>query len=113
MDGLLDEPIRDPADRRSVDRAPLYRSALLSIPGQITLQPCSVRDITNEGAGIRLNGIVLISLNFQISFDDFDSFQDCRLVWRDGDFAGVAFLPKNGASNGKRCLLTSKTDQLR
>lgn len=95
MDGLLGEVIRDPDDRRLIDRASYYRAALLSIPGQITLQPCSVRDITNKGAGIRLNGISLLPLNFHISFEDSRSAQNCRLVWRDGDFAGVAFLLKN------------------
>ena len=97
MRGLLDEIICDPDDRRLVDRASFYRAALLSIPGHITLQRCSVRDITNKGAGVRLNGIVVIPLNFQISLDESRSSTNCRLIWRDGDFAGVAFLSRNSA----------------
>src|ERR1700731_4381831 len=97
MGGLLDEIICDPDDRRLVDRASFYRGALLSITGRITLQPCSVPDITNKGAGIRHNGIVVIPLSFQISFDESRSAKNCRLIWRDGDFGGVAFLSKSSA----------------
>jgi hypothetical protein len=92
MGGLLDAIVSDPDDRRALDRLSFYRTALLSIPGHITLQSCSVRDITNKGAGIRLHGIVAMPLNFQMSFDEFRTSQSCRLIWRDGDFAGFAFL---------------------
>jgi hypothetical protein len=44
MGGLLDKMADDPDDRREFVRAWVYRTALLSIPGQITAQPCSVRD---------------------------------------------------------------------
>jgi hypothetical protein len=88
---LLDEMADDPDDRREFVRAWVYRTALLSIPGQITAQPCSVRDFSVKGASIRLNGITLLPLEFQISFDGFRSFEPCRLIWRDGDFAGLLF----------------------
>jgi hypothetical protein len=79
-------------ERRSIDRRRLYRSALLSIPGQIVAQDCRVRDFTVKGAGIRLNGITLLPLTFELSLHAFHTNERCRLVWRDGDFAGVVFL---------------------
>ncbi len=91
MGGLLDEVAEDPDDRREFVRTWVYRSALLSISGQITGQPCSVRDYTVKGASIRLNGIALLPLEFQISFDGFRTCEPCRLIWRDGDFAGLLF----------------------
>ena len=81
-----------PRERRSIERRWLYHSALLSIPGQITGQLCSLRDFTIKGAGIRLNGITLLPLTFELSLDGFRTEHKCRLVWRDGDFAGVIFL---------------------
>lgn len=90
MGGLPDE-IPDPDDRREFVRTMVYRSALLSIPGQITAQPCSMRDFTVKGVSIRLSGITLLPLEFQISFDEFRTCEACRLVWRDGDFAGLLF----------------------
>ena len=79
-------------ERRAVERRRLYRGALLSIPGQIVAQPCRLRDLTVKGAGIRLNGIILLPLTFELSLDAFHTMEPCRLVWRDGDFAGVIFL---------------------
>jgi hypothetical protein len=79
-------------ERRAIERRWLYRSALLSIPGQIVAQSCSLRDFTIQGAGVRLRGITLLPLNFELSFDGFRSVEPCRLIWRDGDFAGLIFL---------------------
>lgn len=91
MDGSLDERADEPGDRRAFVRLWVYRDALLSIPGQMIAQPCSVRDLTVKGASIRLNGIALLPMVFEISFDGFRTLQSCRLIWRDGDFAGIAF----------------------
>jgi hypothetical protein len=79
-------------ERRSIERRWIYRSALLSIPGQIVAQECRLRDYTVKGAGIRLNGITLLPLTFELSLDAFHTAEPCRLIWRDGDFAGVVFL---------------------
>jgi hypothetical protein len=65
---------------------------LLSIPGQIVAQGCGFRDFSVKGAGIRLNGIMLLPLNFELSLDAFHTMERCRLIWRNGDFAGVFFL---------------------
>ena len=92
MGGLLDERTDDPADRRALVRQWVYRNALLSVPGQLCAQPCSVRDLTAKGASIRLNGIALLPLEFGISFDGFRTCDPCGLIWRDGDFAGLLFL---------------------
>ena len=43
------------------------------------------------GASIRLDGIPLLPVEFEISFDEFRTLQPCQLVWRDGDFAGLLF----------------------
>jgi hypothetical protein len=91
MGRLLDERTNDPNDRRAFVRMEIYRDALLSIPGHIMAQPCSVRDLSVKGANIRLNGIGLLPVEFEISFDGFRTLQPSRLIWRDGDFAGLLF----------------------
>ena len=47
--------------------------------------------VTNQGAGIALNGLRILLFEFGISFDNFRTMRRCRLIWRDGDFVGVAF----------------------
>jgi hypothetical protein len=38
-----------------------------------------------------LNGVNIVPSEFGISFDGFRTMRLCRLIWRDGDFLGVAF----------------------
>jgi hypothetical protein len=54
-------------------------------------QPSAVRNLTVKGASIRLNGIALLPVEFESSFDGFRTLQPSRLIWRDGDFAGLMF----------------------
>jgi len=78
-------------ERRAVERLQVYRGVLLSIPGHLTAQSCLVRDFSLRGAGIRITGIALLPLQFDLSFDGFRITEACLLIWRNGDFAGLAF----------------------
>src|SRR3954447_12830194 len=78
-------------ERRSIDRTRIAKGALLFFSGQIGVRSCGVTDITNRGAGIRTRGLAVLPLNFEFSFDNFRTIRRCRLIWRDGDFLGVAF----------------------
>jgi hypothetical protein len=49
----------------------------------------SARDATDEGVGLRLNGLATVPSEFDVSFDNFSSTQRCQLIWRDGDLAGA------------------------
>jgi hypothetical protein len=79
------------AERRSVGRTVIDRNALLFFTGQTGVFSCCVRDVTNHGAGIRLEGLNVLPVDFDLSFDNFRTVRKCRLIWRDGDFVGVAF----------------------
>ena len=83
---------RGPAERRAIGRTIINRHALLFFAGQSGVYGCNVRDVTNRGAGIRLNGLNMVPLDFDISFDNFHSVRRCRLIWREGDFVGVALM---------------------
>jgi hypothetical protein len=82
---------RGRAERRSCARTFYGKSGQLFFSRQIGLRACYVRDITELGAGIRLERLPLLPLNFLLSFDQFESVRTCRLTWREGDFVGVAF----------------------
>ena len=81
-----------PVERRSIGRTIINRPALLFFTGQSGVHGCCVRDITNHGAGIRLNGLNMVPLDFDVSFDNFRSVRRCRLIWREGDFVGVTLI---------------------
>jgi hypothetical protein len=78
-------------ERRSLGRTKISRSARLLFNTQRGPVECGVRDITNVGAGIRVDGINVVPVAFELSFDNFRTARSCQLVWRDGDFIGVAF----------------------
>jgi hypothetical protein len=84
------QPRRD-FERRTVGRTTINRGVLMHFAGQEGVRACSVRNVTNHGAGIRLNGLNIVPSEFDISFDNFRTTRRCRLIWRDGDFVGASF----------------------
>jgi hypothetical protein len=78
-------------ERRAVGRTTINRDVSMFFMGQDRIHPCCVRDVTNLGACIRLNGLSVVPSEFGISFDGFHTMRLCRLIWRAGDFLGVAF----------------------
>ena len=87
---MLQEPRRD-AERRAVARTKINRDVLMFFMGQDRVHPCCVRNVTNHGAGLRLNGVNIVPSDFGISFDNFRTMRRCRLIWPNGDFVGAAF----------------------
>ena len=83
------QPRRD-FERRAVGRTTINRDVLMFF-SQDPFHACCVRDVTNRGAGLRLNGLNIVPSEFGISFDNFLTMRACRLIWRNGDFVGVAF----------------------
>ena len=82
---------RREGERRSTGRTRINRGALLFLTGQTGVFSCTVRDVTNRGAGVRLEGLSVLPLDFDLSFDNFRTIRKCKLVWREGDFVGVQF----------------------
>ena len=78
-------------ERRSTGRTKIAKDALLFFGEQTGVHSCAVTDITNAGAGLRAQELPAIPLLFELSFDKFRTSRNCRLVWRDRDFVGVAF----------------------
>jgi len=87
-------------ERRAVGRTRINRSALVFFHGQSTVFSCSVRDVTNSGVGIRLETLNVLPVEFYLSFDRFRTARECRLIWRDVDFLGIAF--EDGACDRSR-----------
>ena len=78
-------------ERRTIGRTKILKGALLFFSAKAGVQSCTVRDVTNSGAGIRAQNLQIIPLDFALSFDSFRTLRSCRLIWRQDDFLGVAF----------------------
>ena len=83
--------IRMEFERRYVTRTTISKDALLFFDAQRGVLTCRVQDVTNSGAGIELHTLNLLPLDFELSFDKFHTIRECRVIWRQGDFVGVAF----------------------
>jgi hypothetical protein len=78
-------------DRRSLGRTAISKGALLFLGEQSKVLPCSVQNITNVGARLRLDSLNGVPQAFELSFDKFRNTRKCRVVWLRDDCAGVAF----------------------
>ena len=85
------DPEWDGVERRGAKRKLVSQEVLLSLPGQVTVQPCRLRDLSPLGAGLLLNGFTVLPIDFELSFDGFQNSFSCRLVWRLHDRGGVEF----------------------
>jgi hypothetical protein len=85
-------------ERRAIARTTINRDALLFFRGESGPSPCCIRNITNLGAGIQLDGTTVVPDEFDISFDRFRTRRVCRLIWSRGDFVGVAFTDETSAA---------------
>jgi hypothetical protein len=72
-------------------RTTINRDVLMYFTGQDGVHACVVGNVTNQGVGLRLNGLNIVPSAFDISFDNFRTTRRCRLIWRDSDFVGAAF----------------------
>jgi hypothetical protein len=75
------QPRRD-IERRAVGRTKINRDVLMFFAGQDRVHACCVRDVTNHGAGLRLDGLNIVPFEFGISFDNFRTMRRCRLMFR-------------------------------
>lgn len=78
-------------ERRSIGRTTICKGAKVFLSPKRGTVACTVRNITNNGASIRVDGLNILPTNFELSFDNFRTSRKSRLVWRDGAFLGVAF----------------------
>jgi hypothetical protein len=88
---IIEDNEWDGVERRRARRKLVSETVLILLPGQITLQPCTVRDLTAFGIGLDLEGFTLLPTEFRLSFDGFRSSFTCHLVWRDRKRGGVEF----------------------
>ena len=78
-------------DRRAVGRSGIEKGALLFFKGQAGARGCNVIDISDCGAKLRTHNLSVLPNIFELTFDNFSTIRWCRLIWRNGDFLGVAF----------------------
>jgi hypothetical protein len=77
-------------ERRSIGRTRIAKTHCYSLPtnGRALVRRYGHH---NQRRHIRTGDLAVLPLNFDLSLTIFRTIRRCRLVWRDGDFLGVAF----------------------
>jgi hypothetical protein len=60
-------PMAKMSDRRSIRRTKIAKGALLFLGESAGVNSCTVHDVTNSGAGIQLQGLKILPLEFALS----------------------------------------------
>jgi hypothetical protein len=78
-------------ERRAIARTTISKSALLFLDEERGVFSCHVQDITKGGAGIQLQDLDVLPLNFELTFDNFHNIRRCQIIWQRDDLVGVRF----------------------
>lgn len=79
-------------ERRRFPRSRVFKGAKLIAPGRAKV-PCTVRDLSAQGAGLQLLGSADLPEEFDLCFDTGQRIRQCRKVWRNVTLVGVSFEP--------------------
>jgi hypothetical protein len=81
----------DDRDRRNVTRTRISRSAKIIAPQRSQVIHCTVQNITNGGACLKVANTCGMPGTFELTFEQGRTRRACRVVWWTNDEIGVAF----------------------
>jgi hypothetical protein len=79
------------AERRVVTRTRMSRNAKIIVPHRNQVVFCTVENITNGGACLKLATTSGVPQSFDLTFEHGRTRRSCRVTWRTADKLGVAF----------------------
>jgi hypothetical protein len=78
-------------DRRNVKRTRVLRSAKIIVPRRSPVIHCTVQNITDGGACLKVANTYGVPQTFDLTFEHGRTRRACRVVWRTNNELGVAF----------------------
>jgi hypothetical protein len=78
-------------DRRDVQRTKVLRSAKIIVPRRSPVIHCTVQNITDGGACLKVANTYGVPQTFDLTFEHGRTRRACRVVWRTHDKLGVSF----------------------
>lgn len=85
------KPLNAPGDKRDAVRVSAFKNAQLILSDQ-AVQSCIARDISEDGCRISLMGAENLPEDLLIKLDAVTRPKLAKIIWRDGDEAGLQFL---------------------
>lgn len=81
-------------ERRAQERVEVNQLAMLYVAGIRGIHPCSIENLSNEGATISCSTAHIAAFEFDLSLDGFKTTRHCHVVWRRGNVCGVVFVER-------------------
>jgi hypothetical protein len=78
-------------DRRGVQRTKVLRSAKIIVPRRSPVIHCTVQNLTDVGACLKVANTFGVPATFDLTFEHGRTRRACRVVWRTHDKLGVTF----------------------
>jgi PilZ domain len=78
-------------DRRTIKRTRVLRSAKIIVPRRSPVIHCTVQNINNGGACLKLANTFGLPETFDLTFEHGRTRRSCRVIWRTDDKLGVTF----------------------
>jgi PilZ domain len=78
-------------DRRTIKRTRVLRSAKIIVPRRSPVIHCTVQNVNNGGACLKLANTYGLPETFDLTFEHGRTRRSCRVIWRTDDKLGVAF----------------------
>jgi hypothetical protein len=85
-------------DRRSVQRTKVLRSAKIIVPRRSPVIHCTVQNLTDVGACLKVANTSGVPATFDLTFEHGRTRRACRVVWRTHDKLGVSFAGEEKAA---------------
>jgi len=78
-------------DRRVLQRTRVLRCAKIIVPSRTPFIHCTVQNITNGGACLKVANTFGVPETFELTFEHGRTRRFCRVTWRANDMLGVMF----------------------
>jgi hypothetical protein len=83
--------IKQEIERRREARRSTNRRGIIKFGPKGTKLPCTVLDLTSQGAGLRVGSTFGLPQSFSLTLDGEHQDRYCKVVWVDQTRLGVAF----------------------
>ena len=87
----ISHPFATNAEARAKARRRILKAGIICFNGRHSTLACSVRDLSDTGARLRLTGSISAPDTFELFIELDGSWVDCEVVWRHGSEIGIHF----------------------
>jgi hypothetical protein len=81
-----------PGDARQAPRRRILKTAIIAFNDRCSTIPCAVRDLSESGARLRVDGTTNVPATFELVIELDGLEASCQMVWRKANDIGVRFL---------------------